>query len=1152
MANHNPNSYTRAFMEQMKVDSASDRSDDTQIVEYLRQIAESVANIQTKQNQGPTPGGPTGSQSAARDAADATRARRDPFGQHHANNSFGGRNAGSSRTFLDGFEKSLLEAYKKSDFFKKMQSSLNKFAEAMGSDIENLQEDMGEAFGSMIARDFQKSKLGTKMSSILEKYTGSLFQEGADNGMSQLGELFNQMKNDQNFTMENFTEGLQGIDMGTFGNLFKNGLGSATKFFSKFEALGGSAFGAAMAMKMLQTASEGVTDVLGGLSKMLDVLKAAGNRYSESRKKDLEAANKRLQEDVNTLIEQPFELLKKAAEEVYSAWNANIRLITGTQGYNKADLQDLMAAYAQRLQDEGLSNVIAATDVYNNLAKVIQSGLTGTGAVEFAYQATKYGAAIPNQDFFSYVDTYSSIVANAIASGKSETEALDLATASLRDFADSLLYADRSLTGGYSTALKAADSLYSSATKIAQAAKSENISGISNALLAIQGYVGAIAPDLASTLSDKIYQLAVGGNASDIVALRSLAGINASNTEFLRALSNNPQQVLAAMFSNLGNMYTQSPDAFMEKAEGYASLFGLSAEAFQRIDFNSLAAAILNISSGVEYNQDLLDENFKLLKDGQTTTTTDQLKIAQINKYMVEEGLAYVIDNEAAQLIQQHMWQEQQTRELTEAEYGVNLVGGSAEALQKILSGIDKVLTIINPVAWIVKGVSKLVSIGETAADAAAQQKDIQKVLELSKVGTGNRSDLYKLISRNENLQLTESLVDLLGGTASYKSYNDSTVMKVIQGLTHPLEGLSDLIRTSLHEQRAGIYFADKIGSSSSSSSSWSSLLPSSQYDWGSISKNNAAVASALLRSSNATAEVTHKTVSQLTGAVSASVAAMQGKVEQMLSDEYLYEQFVKKGRSYQDWLASAVDMGIVDMETAMKEAGYESSDVEEYFSAKQAEAGGAEKAKQYADEQAFRDAGTQFWTSTFWSNYDEPLTSLLTNGMTSISNSIDSIRLLQQGWQDNQLSVLKDLVTGQINWKEYFDTTWVATVWKTDFVGESGLLQKFFDQLIGKMVEDTYYTEGKTYTDVASIQRQEKENKDNAIYSLADALTGGLVNLQDPQAQTNALLAQILIVATAIMNQNNNVAGTTSLSDALTSLALGLTQTTPINETPT
>ncbi|MCU6720651.1 hypothetical protein OCV67_12045 [Porcipelethomonas ammoniilytica] len=46
-------------------------------------------------------------------------------------------------------------------------------------------------------------------------------------------------------------------------------------------------------------------------------------------------------------------------------------------------------------------------------------------------------------------------------------------------------------------------------------------------------------------MTDAIYKAATGGNSSKIVVLRSLAGINASNTEFLKQLANDPQKVFA-------------------------------------------------------------------------------------------------------------------------------------------------------------------------------------------------------------------------------------------------------------------------------------------------------------------------------------------------------------------------------------------------------------------------------------------------------------------------------------------------------------------------------------------------------------------------------------------------------------------------------
>ena len=63
---------------------------------------------------------------------------------------------------------------------------------------------------------------------------------------------------------------------------------------------------------------------------------------------------------------------------------------------------------------------------------------------------------------------------------------------------------------------------------------------------------------------------------------------------------------------------------------------------------------------------------------------------------------------------------------------------------------------------------------------------------------------------------------------------------------------------------------------------------------------------------------------------------------------------------------------------------------------------------------------------------------------------------------------------------------------------------------------------------------------------ALAEALTANVVNLKDPTVQTNAILAQILIVVQAIMNQNNNVAGATTLADSLQALATGLTIPAP------
>lgn len=1136
--------FTQQFMNMMSQSAAQNSDSYARILETLSQMNNTLGEMNTNIQQFMRPGGPDGrgafgSQSQARDTRDGSRNNNQgPFAQHHAN--WTGRNSSHvSKTFLDGFEKALLDSLGGSQFKDGIKKSLNKFAEALGTDIDGLQEEFGSQIGKILSNNIKNSNLGKRLNlgdDLFDSLKQKIFE---GNNMSSLTDMLKEMKtgnHDMTFLYDKFASSI-GNASPVLGKL-AGGAGKALGAIDKFTGgLGGTAIAIALAKKVMNEFVAGGKRALEGFSDFGKVLKAASNRYTASQEQNLKYANERLKADIETLITEPFTILKKSAEEVYSAWNSNLRLVAGTQGYTKADVQDLMSEYAQRIQQEGLDRTVASTEVYNNLAKVIQSGLTGRAAVEFAYQATKYNAALPNQDFFNYVDTYASVAANAIAAGKSEAEALQIANNSLADFSNSLLYASRNLVGGYSTGLKAADSIYSSAVKIAQAARSDNINQIASSLLAIQGYVGSIAPDLASSLSDKIYQIATGGNASDIVALRSLAGINASNTEFLRALANNPQSVLGNMFANLGNMFTQSADAYMEKAESYASLFGISSEAFQRIDFMSLAAAVNNMDS----NTNTLEENMKLLRDGQTTTNADQLKIAQINKYMVEEGLAYVIDNEAAQMIQEHMWDEQMKRELMEAEYGVNLVGGAAEALQKIVSGIDRILSILNPAAWF----AKVVNVIETSTESANQQADLRQLLELGRVGNKNTSAISDLLTRNRNLKLTSSLVELMGGTANYKS-GLSGFSTFLNNLGNPLQSAVTTAGNIFNAVTKGNNLL--TGRHRDAGAAVTSV--GSQYQWGNlgnISKSAASLASALLTASDASAGVSHNIVTTANEVVSASAATAKDKLEKMLSEDYLVQQYINQGKSYQEWLNSGKQFGITDTEQALKDAGYDLLSVQDYFQNKQTEAGLTEIASKAEEEKQFRQVGLQFMSTRFWDEYKTPM---LTQ-VTALVGGLDSLVVMHTGWRDTQLQKLQNIVDNQVDWKQYFDSMWSSSIFSNG--GEGGLLSKFFDEFVKIFVDHTYYNNsGYKYSDVTAIQRQENAEKGAAVYALADALTENFVDLKNPSVQTNALLAQILVVATAIMNQNNNVAGTVSLSDALTGLALGLTNTTPMDQIPT
>ena len=96
--------------------------------------------------------------------------------------------------------------------------------------------------------------------------------------------------------------------------------------------------------------------------------------------------------------------------------------------------------------------------------------------------------------------------------------------------------------------------------------------------------------------------------------------------------------------------------------------------------------------------------------------------------------------------------------------------------------------------------------------------------------------------------------------------------------------------------------------------------------------------------------------------------------------------------------------------------------------------------------------------------------------------------------------------------------------------------------------VNHTYYsnTKGYKFEDVTKIQNDYRKQENGAVVTeLANVLTNNLVDLADPQMQTNALLSQILIITKAIMNQGNQVAGTnghSALLESLSAMALGMT----------
>lgn len=824
------------------------------------------------------------------------------------------------------------------------------------------------------------------------------------------------------------------------------------------------------------------TPAIKGAGEYIEAQIKAANRNYESAKKNVDEAQKRLSADVESMVRAPFDILSAAAQKWYDTWDQNLRVINATQGYTKAELQDLMASYAERLRGSDLTAVVSAADISDNLAKVIQAGMTGGIAEEFAYLATVLNAAIPTQDFFQYADTYASLAANAIANGKSQAESIAIANEELMSFANNLLYAGREVSGGFTSGLKDASNLFKQSAEIALASRTGDASDISSVLTAVSAITGAIAPDLASAMTDLIYNAAVGGNSDQLVAIRSLAGINASNTEFLRQLAENPKAVFTRLFESLSQRQRMSEGAYMEVAEGLAEVFGVSADAFARVDFGYLAQAIsrLDTSSGA------LSENLKQLQSGETTTTQEQLKMQQINQVILDEGLSYVIDNEAARAIQQHMWDEQIAQQLMEASYGVELEGAGLKAIVGIAETAERIMKVINPVAAIGSAIGKLVNMNKTNSEKEAMQEDIAEMIKMGQVSSSlktygpngefsmhSRLDILDdMTTYGKDLGLMPQLVDLLGGSSEYGTVSASrkSASRVLDPIWSGVAGYG------FSSQAYNDYVNSVMGSFTSRSDyfwrmgkSTTSLINSMNYQQGASYAGAAnAIAQATIKAQNASAAAQDK--------ANANVESMVNSME-----EYFNEDTT---RTYEDWLGTAASFGIADVATALENAGYNADEVRSHWEDLQTQEGAKQKAEREAKEE-------EFWA--------------------------DSIKLL---------------------------TT--TTDWLSSIDGHTEMLSKIFSDFAAEWrkyyIDHTVYNSTFNSGYVDKVLRTEKENSETAIYALADALTENDVKLLlDPTVQTNALLAQILKVASAILNQNNNGIGGISLPDTIAGLSLGI-----------
>ena len=1088
--------------------------------------------------------------------------------------------------------KHAFDAFKNSDTGKKLKDQVNKYGnQALDRIFKNVQGgDQIKGSIKKVAQNFLKGGQGQGSSGIVGK------MPRGGNGNSPLNTILNSTQggNKGQFLSNILKSGGQGGTGGAnaLSNLFAQGGGKLGSLLSKGGgALGkvggviaksgaGKAMAGLAAKGMGALASAGPYGIIiaavavvaakiikkifgpliSGLTSMIKALGKSFNREEEIRKKRLEEAKQRIKDDISYITEEPYKILKDSVEKWTSVWDSNLRKVGQTQGYDKESVYALYESYAEKLRSEGLGSVINATDIVEKLSSVLDSGLSGKAAEEFAYMATKLGAAIPTQDFFSYADTYASLAANAIAQGKSQSEALDYANSQLEDFASNLLYSSRELAGGFSTGLKNSSQLFKDAAQIAQSAKTTNAAEISGTLTSVSAIIGAVAPDLADSLVNNIVQSAIGGNSDTIVALRSLSGIGASNTEFLQALAKDPKSVFVDMFRSLADLQNMSPDNYMESAENLSNIFGIDKAAFARVDFNYLATAIKAMNT----NSSSLEDNLELLASGETTTTAEQLKAQEINKVILDEGLAYVIDSEAGRAIQEHMWNEQMKVELEENTYSVDLQGSALEFLEGIRKTVTNLLNFLNPIGAISKGIANMT---KTVAESIDNDQDIKEILQLGAVGRNSQA-LSNLTTRGKDLNLTSSLVEMMGGqkgTALGNFLTASTrLVSLSTGGADTYNYLHDKGLVATGAVETGLALTKAAETISSAFGGGTSVAINSRYSWGTVGKSIAKAVQSTPMNTNTMSAV----VRQTTNATQFAQEQSNKKFEQFLAtakDAVSNKDAQgndKKSLSYDEWVATAKDMGISDFSAALEAYGRSEQELKDFFETNETAAGAAVEEGRKKDEELFRKETREYWgfTSNGSGIYQTALWFPFFGEGQKYDTRMDAV--------DTALSVIQGRIglneehtviggIEELSRKIGVDTEFtVISVLEninnniqTTFVSTSSYFQRCLADWIRYMAESAKYTESlggsktKAWYDLESATAN---NQQQATLALANALgvfTSEQLKNMDPQLQANVLLGEIVVILQKIMQQNNTQAGGLSLIDTISALGLGATK---------
>lgn len=1125
--------------------------------------------------------------------------RRNPFA----------RNGNPIDEIEKGFRDEMLKAITGGDFKQNINKALNDFAQNMGFSINELPSKLGKELGKQAAQ----SPLGKEITGrVREALVG---KDGKSGALNKIGDGLGKIGNDElknvfkQFVGDAFNTGASGasaaadaiggvteastIAEGGMATLGATSEATATIVASEGTAVAGmaTAIGTALppiliALAAIAVAAEVAGPALEGLAEVAKALGKAAFKSDTDRAKRREAAEERLKKDIDYMVKQPFEILSEAAQKWYDTWDSNLNLIGQTQGYDKESVYNLYSSYAERLREEGLSSVISSTSVIDGLKQVLSTGLSGKAAEEFAYVATKLNNAIPNQDFFQYAGTYAQIASDAISKGASQSEAIALANQQLEAFANNVLYASRELAGGFSTGLSNASHLFEDAVKIAQTARTDNATAISGTLASVSAVIGAVAPDLASGLVDNIVKAAIGGNSDSIVALRSLAGINAGNTEFLRAFAEDPQAVFANLFNKLAELQTMSNDNFMEVAEGLSSVFGVDMAALARVDFNYLANAI----SEMNINSEALENNLELLASGQTTTTAEQAKMAEINQMILDDGLGIVLDNEAARMVQQHMWDEQMAVQMQSATYAVDIKGAMLKLIEGISQTVTNIIRFLNPIGTINEA---LENIAESADTMTTQRDALEAILTNGAIKVDadqmrnltNYSGSRVLDIFNEGINASNS-ADLTSARLLRMLFGDAVADSVISTTASDAWRITRTLSPALalnaattdifgNASEIGDLVGGTLGSLSTyNGGSYGNSGIESAYAWNTVGKSSARFLSAMSKSatsyvgSSVAAEIMEQATKDnvdkfktLLGTIgNANLASINlGPDENGKYSIGAGVQWDSK-KTYDEWVKESFGEDKDAYLEAIEAYGTSEEAIKGQFQAYQAKAQAqVSEARAQAESDFYADARNainemrKYWgyesnaegiyKATIWDPFMEFWG---TGGGTYKEQFWNPFFADDMKFDQGILTIFNEMVNQRDNWIGQPSTEGtvrglLSTINST-LISFNNSFNDWADAWTDFYIRHTTYSERTTSADWSAMEQMEAAASQDTALALANSLEAisNIEDLKDPTVQSNVLLAKIVVILEAIMQQNNSTGGL-SLPDSLSALGLGL-----------